>query len=99
MTSLTEPEFKRSVVPRELLRPATLCGRAADRRIETIIATTRDNHVDWLGRLLLAPRNVGCHIVHHIHPQVGLRQLPRLREWYCEHYAELFPSPPTGSTN
>jgi fatty acid desaturase len=71
--------------------------RASDRRIETIIATTRDNHVDWLGRLLLAPRNVGCHIVHHIHPQVGLRQLPRLREWYREHHAELFPAPPTGS--
>lgn len=71
--------------------------RTADRRPETIIATTRDNHVDWLGGLLLAPRNVGCHIVHHLHPHVGLEHLPRLRDWYREHYRELYPVPRTGS--
>jgi len=52
---------------------------------------------DVPGRLLLAPRNVGCHIVHHIHPQIGLRHLPRLRESYREYHAEPYPSPPTGS--
>lgn len=64
---------------------------ARDRRIETILATTRDNHVDWLGQLLLAPRNVGCHVVHHIHPQAGLEQLPRLREWYRERHPDRYP--------
>jgi fatty acid desaturase len=71
--------------------------RTNDRRPETIIATTRDNHVDLLGSLLLAPRNVGCHIVHHLHPHVGLEHLPRLRNWYRENYRGLYPSPRTGS--
>jgi fatty acid desaturase len=60
-----------------------------DRRIETIVATTRDNHLGWLGRFLLAPRNVGYHVVHHIHPHVGLEHLPRLREWYGRTYPDL----------
>jgi fatty acid desaturase len=73
--------------------------RTVDRRVETIIATTRDNYVDWLGSLLLAPRNVGCHIVHHLHPQVGLEHLPRLREWYrCQHGA-IYPPPRTGTVD
>lgn len=72
--------------------------RTTDRRPETIIATTRDNHVDWLGSLLLAPRNVGCHIVHHLHPQVGLEHLPRLRDWYRQQYPEQYPPARTGSS-
>ena len=64
-----------------------------DRRVPTIIATTRDNHLGWLGRLVLAPRNVGCHIVHHIHPQVGLEHLPRLRAWYVARHPGLYPPP------
>jgi fatty acid desaturase len=68
-----------------------------NRRVETIIATTRDNHVDWLGSVLLAPRNVGCHIVHHLHPQVGLEHLPRLREWYRKQHGAVYPPPRTGT--
>jgi fatty acid desaturase len=56
--------------------------RVSDRRIETIIATTNDNHLGVLGALVLAPRNIGYHVIHHIHPQVGLQALPKLRAWY-----------------
>lgn len=63
----------------------------ADRRPETIMATTRDNHLGWLGALVLAPRNVGYHVVHHLHPQVSLTALPRLRAWYEGRYPERYP--------
>ena len=66
--------------------------RTADRQVETIIATTNDNHLGMLGALGLAPRNIGYHIVHHIHPQVSLEALPRLREWYARRYPELYPA-------
>jgi len=65
--------------------------RAADRQIETIIGTTNDNHLGLLGALGLAPRNIGYHIVHHIHPQVRLSSLPRLRDWYAHRHPELYP--------
>ena len=65
--------------------------RVEDRKIETIIATTNDNHLDLLGTLLLAPRNIGYHIVHHIHPQVKLGSLPKLRQWYCKKHKSLYP--------
>ena len=62
-----------------------------DRRIETILATTNDNHIDLLGRIALAPRNIGYHIVHHVHPQVRLEALPELRAWYESEHPELYP--------
>lgn len=64
-----------------------------DRRIETILATTNDHHLGWWDALVLAPRNIGYHVVHHIHPQVGLRALPALRQWYREHHAGAYPEP------
>lgn len=67
--------------------------RAADRRIETTLALTNDNYLGWLGALALAPRNIGYHIVHHIHPQVGLAALPNLRDWYLREHPDLYPSP------
>jgi fatty acid desaturase len=67
--------------------------RAVDRRIETTMAVTNDNHLGWLGALALAPRNIGCHIVHHLHPQVTLTELPRLREWYLRAHPGLYPPP------
>lgn len=65
--------------------------RAMDRRVETIVATTNDHHLgSWLDRLVLAPRNIGYHVVHHIHPQVGLAHLPALRGWWLAHHPETF---------
>ncbi|MES2644438.1 MAG: fatty acid desaturase [Myxococcota bacterium] len=54
----------------------------SDRRLETTLATTRDHHLSGWFTWLLAPRNIGHHIVHHLHPQVGLEHLPALRAWY-----------------
>lgn len=65
--------------------------RVADRRIDTIMATTNDNYLGLLGALALAPRNIGFHVVHHIHPQVSLTGLPRLREWYAARHAGVYP--------
>ena len=65
--------------------------RVADRQIETIIGTTNDNYLGVFGALGLAPRNIGYHIVHHIHPQVRLGALPRLREWYAHKHPQLYP--------
>jgi fatty acid desaturase len=65
--------------------------RVSDRQIETIIGTTNDNYLGVIGALGLAPRNIGYHIVHHIHPQVRLGALPRLRDWYAHKHPELYP--------
>ena len=67
--------------------------RVADRRIETTLRVTNDNYLGWLGALALAPRNIGFHIVHHIHPQVTLTALPPLREWYLHAHPGLYPPP------
>jgi fatty acid desaturase len=67
--------------------------RVADRDIATIMRTTNDNHLGVLGALGLAPRNIGFHIVHHIHPQVRLGALPRLRDWYRRTHPQLYQPP------
>ena len=61
--------------------------------VDTIIATTNDNHLGWLGKVAFAPRNIGYHIVHHIHPQVSLEALPALRAWYEAKHPEVYPPP------
>jgi fatty acid desaturase len=53
-----------------------------DRRLETILASTNDHSLGLIGALFLAPRNIGFHIVHHLHPQARLGALPALRDWY-----------------
>lgn len=64
---------------------------ASDRRIETQFAITRDHGLGLIGKLFLAPRNIGFHIVHHLHPQVALENLPALRTWYIEHHPHIYP--------
>lgn len=66
--------------------------RTADRRVDTIVATTCDHHLHWSVRWLFAPRNIGYHIVHHLHPQVALQHLPSLRDWYRAHHP-AYPEP------
>jgi fatty acid desaturase len=62
-----------------------------DRRAETILATTRDHDLGLWKRLFVAPRNIGYHIAHHLHPQVSLEHLPALTAWYREHHPDLYP--------
>jgi fatty acid desaturase len=64
-----------------------------DRTIGTILATTVDHNLGPLGRLFFAPRNIGYHVVHHLHPQVALENLPRLRDWYIANYGSRYPAP------
>jgi len=64
---------------------------ATDRRTETQFIITRDHGLGLIGRLFLAPRNIGFHIVHHLHPQVSLDHLPALRAWYIQRYPDLYP--------
>jgi len=69
---------------------------AADRRLTTILDTTHDHHLGAWSRLFLAPRNIGFHIVHHIHPQVAQERLPALRRWYMERLGAAYPGGATG---
>ena len=64
-----------------------------DRKMETIIKTTVDHNLGRWGRIFWAPRNIGYHVVHHLHPQVALENLPALRQWYIENHQELYPKP------
>lgn len=65
--------------------------RADDRRVETILATTHDHNLGLGDRILFGPRNIGYHVVHHIHPQVSWRALPALRAWYRAQHPEVYP--------
>ncbi len=56
----------------------------SDRTIYTMIESTFDHHTRPLERILVGPNNIGYHCVHHIHPGVGLHNLPKLRDWYLE---------------
>jgi fatty acid desaturase len=53
-----------------------------DRSLEATERSTRNHHLGFLGRMLLTPHNVGYHLVHHLHPQAALENLPRLDEWH-----------------
>lgn len=66
-------------------------GRVHGRTLADVLASTRDQGLGRLGRVLLAPRNIGFHVTHHLPPQVSLLQLPRLHDWYMEHYPTHYP--------
>ena len=61
-----------------------------DRKIETIISTTNDHHLKGILKFFLAPKNIGYHIVHHLHPQVAWYKLPELRDWYLQNHHDLY---------
>ena len=67
-------------------------GPVHDRKIKTIIQTTEDHNLSGITQFFLAPRNIGYHTVHHIHPQVAWYALPKLRKWYLKNYPELYKS-------
>jgi fatty acid desaturase len=47
-----------------------------------LLQCTFDHHTKWYDRLFLAPRNIGYHIAHHLHPTVSYRELPEIQEFY-----------------
>lgn len=53
-----------------------------DGGVESILRLTRNHHLGFLGKLFIAPHNVGYHLIHHLHPQAALEHLPRLQKWY-----------------
>ena len=65
--------------------------RVYDRDTDTIIKTTRDHNLKGPAKFLLAPRNIGYHTIHHLHPQVGYRYLPALRDYYRNMYPDQYP--------
>jgi fatty acid desaturase len=66
-----------------LIREHTL-EPCSDRNVDTVWRTTNDHNLGWLGQVLMAPRNIGFHREHHLHPQAALEHLPHLRRWYQE---------------
>ena len=54
----------------------------ADRRHETVAATTVTHDWGLSGKLFLFPRNIGFHAAHHRFPQVALQCLPALQRWH-----------------
>jgi fatty acid desaturase len=63
-----------------------------DRSFLTTIHSTRDHNLGLAGRVLLVPHNAGYHLVHHLHPQVALENLPKLRDWYIENCEDIYRS-------
>ena len=63
----------------------------SDRSTGTLIATTRDHHTRFVDKLFMAPRNIGYHLVHHLHPQASLGSLPALYAWYRGAHPDLYP--------
>ena len=54
------------------------------RDISTVLQNTNDHNLKGIGKFFFAPRNIGYHKVHHLHPQVAWYNLPKLRQWYME---------------
>lgn len=51
-----------------------------------VLTVTRDTGTGWLSKLLWAPRGLGYHRVHHLHPNVAHDALPALHAWYSAHH-------------
>ncbi|MCO4763495.1 MAG: fatty acid desaturase [Myxococcales bacterium] len=62
-----------------------------DRTVATLLRTTHDHNLGLLDRVCMAPKNIGYHITHHLHPQVSWRALPALRRWYKNRYPDSYP--------
>jgi len=71
-----------------------------DRSVYTMIESTFDHHTSAFDQILIGPRNIGYHCIHHIHPQVGFHHLPELQNWYlenCKQYQDKYGTDETQS--
>jgi fatty acid desaturase len=64
--------------------------RVYNRELNTIIKTTNDHNTNSVFKFLLAPRNIGYHVAHHLHPQVGYRGLKKIRNFYLKFNKEIY---------
>ena len=64
--------------------------RVYDRKLSTVINITNDHNTKGFLKFLLAPRNIGYHIAHHLHPQVGYRHLKKIKDYYLKHNKEIY---------
>jgi fatty acid desaturase len=60
--------------------------RAGNREPETLMSHTRNHCTRAPLSWVLAPRNGGYHLVHHLHPRAAYHRLPLLHRWYAEHH-------------
>jgi fatty acid desaturase len=60
--------------------------RAGNREPETLMSHTRNHCTRAPLSWVLAPRNGGYHLVHHLHPCAAYHRLPLLHRWYAEHH-------------
>ncbi|MGZ5234109.1 MAG: fatty acid desaturase family protein [Burkholderiales bacterium] len=67
-----------------------------DQRPETVAATTVTHDWGALGKLVLFPRNIGFHTVHHLHPRAALECLPALDRHYRAFMQRSAPLSPSG---
>ena len=53
-----------------------------------IVATTRTHGGGFLTRLVMFPRHIGLHTMHHLHPRASMDSLPALQRWYEARWSE-----------
>lgn len=58
--------------------------------LSIVLQNTNDHNLKGLGKFIFAPRNIGYHKVHHLHPQVAWYNLPKLRKWYIEQLEDSY---------
>lgn len=66
-----------------------------DVRPETVAANTITHPGRVWAQVLLFPRNIGFHLVHHLYPRAALESLPALHEWYLSRRPDADRSPAT----
>lgn len=54
----------------------------------SVLRSTRNSVNTWFQRHFVAPHALGYHILHHLHPEVTYRALPRLHRWYMANAPE-----------
>jgi len=55
-----------------------------ERSQEAVWAMTHTWHYGWLGKLVLFPRNIGFHQVHHVYPALALEHLPEVHRYLLD---------------
>lgn len=57
---------------------------SGERTQEAVWAMTHTWHYGWAGKLILFPRNIGFHQVHHVYPALALEHLPAVHRFLLD---------------